>query len=107
MSIKTNRKYVYLSGAAGALFALGVGGMAPTPAQADANPFAVTELGSGYMVAANAEEKSGEGKCGGAEKERTKEEKAGEGKCGAKNEASDSEKKGGEGKCGEGKCANA
>jgi len=112
MSIKTNRKYVYLSGAAGALFALGVGGMAPTPAQADANPFAVTELGSGYMVAANAEGKCGEGKCGGAEKERTKEEKAGEGKCGegkcgAKNEASDSEKKGGEGKCGEGKCANA
>ena len=115
MSIKTARKYSYLSGAAGALFALGLAGTGAAQAagaQAEANPFAMTELGSGYMVAANAEGKCGEGKCGGAEKDRAEKDKAGEGKCGegkcgAKNEASESKDKGGEGKCGEGKCASA
>ncbi len=60
------------------------------------NPFAMTELTGGYMVAeSHMEGKCGEGKCGGAKKEG--EGKCGEGKCGG-NKAE------GEGKCGEGKC---
>ncbi|HKL77358.1 MAG TPA: low-complexity protein [Gammaproteobacteria bacterium] len=111
MSSKTQRTFRYLPAAAGAVLILGMSGSANVAAES-ANPFAMTELGSGYMVAANAEGKCGEGKCGGAEKDRTKEQKAGEGKCGegkcgAKNEAGDADKKGGEGKCGEGKCASA
>ena len=47
------------------------------------SPFAMQDLGAGYMVAENHEGKCGEGKCGG--------KKETEGKCG-------------EGKCGEGKC---
>ena len=63
-------------------------------ANADANPFDMTELSSGYMVADGHEEgKCGEGKCG--------EGKCGEGKCG---EGKAEEGKCGEGKCGEGKC---
>ncbi len=54
------------------------------------NPFEVTSLGSGYMVADSHEGKCGEGKCG--------EGKCGEGKCG--------DKKDSEGKCGEGKCGS-
>ena len=71
-------------------------------ANAADNPFAVTELSSGYQVAESAEGKCGEGKCGAQGKAK----KDAEGKCGgAKDEAkSDSEAKSGEGKCGEGKC---
>ncbi len=72
-------------------------------ANADANPFDLTELSSGYMVAGNHEGKCGEGKCGeskaGAKK--MKDGKCGEGKCG---EGKCGEGKCGEGKCGEGKC---
>lgn len=59
-------------------------------AQADQNPFGVSEMSSGYMLAGADEGKCGEGKCG-------------EGKCG---EGKDKDKEGkcGEGKCGEGKC---
>ena len=57
-------------------------------ANADENPFAMTELSSGYVVAGDAEGSCGEGKCG--------EGNCGEGKCG--------ENKDGEGACGEGKC---
>ena len=72
-------------------------------ALADQNPFGVSEMSSGYMLAAHedghdgkAEEgKCGEGKCG--------EGKCGEGKCGA--DKKDDAKAGhAEGKCGEGKC---
>ena len=87
-----------------ALGATALGGVLAAPAALAADdPFRVTELSSGYMVAdahggarkgkdkpcphdgddAPAEGKCGEGKCG--------EGKCGEGKCG-------------EGKCGEGKC---
>ena len=59
------------------------------------NPFSVTNLESGYMVAGDVEGKCGEGKCGGDKKEA--EGKCGEGKCGG-------DKKEAEGKCGEGKC---
>jgi uncharacterized low-complexity protein len=72
--------------------------IAATPiALADQNPFGVSEMSSGYMLAGHedghdgkAEEgKCGEGKCGEG-KDKDKEGKCGEGKCG-------------EGKCGEGK----
>jgi uncharacterized low-complexity protein len=63
-------------------------------AHADANPFGMTALSSGYMAMASVGEgKCGEGKCGG---EKEGEGKCGEGKCGGEKE--------GEGKCGEGKC---
>ena len=68
-------------------------------APAGDNPFAMSDIGSGYMqVAEKAKDgKCGEGKCGDAKK---KEGKCGEGKCG---EAKKKEGKCGEGKCGEGK----
>ena len=62
----------------------------------DQSPFAMQDLGAGYMVAdSHVEGKCGEGKCGGNKAK--KEGKCGEGKCGG-----DKAKK--EGKCGEGKC---
>jgi uncharacterized low-complexity protein len=65
-------------------------------AQADANPFGMTALSSGYMAMATV----GEGKCG--------EGKCGEGKCGGdSDEGKEGEGKCGEGKCGEGKCGAA
>jgi uncharacterized low-complexity protein len=63
---------------------------------ADQNPFGMSMLSSGYMVADAHEGKCGEGKCG--------EKKQGEGKCG---EGKCGEKKQGEGKCGEGKCGGS
>ena len=58
------------------------------------NPFAMSELSSGYMQVADAKEgKCGEGKCGGAKEM----EKNMEGKCGGAKAPK-------EGKCGEGKC---
>ncbi len=100
----------FLHTAIGTAFAAGLA--AAPVAQADANPFQVAELGSGYMVAATdgkaaegncagkkagSETKAGEGSCSG--------KKAGEGNCSAKKEGAES--KGGEGKCGEGKCASS
>ena len=66
------------------------------------NPFAMSELNSGYMQVAGShmkEGKCGEGKCGGAKKD-TKEGKCGEGKCGGSKSST-------EGKCGEGKCGGS
>lgn len=78
---------------------------ATTTVQADANPFATTELSSGYMLAGGHEGKCGEGKCGegkcGGDKSKD-EGKCGEGKCGEGKCGGD--KSEGEGKCGEGKC---
>ena len=111
-----------LAAAMGAAF---VTSLATAPvANAAENPFAMSELSSGYMVADAHKEgkcgegKCGEGKCGGKAK---KEGKCGEGKCGgdkdrgcdedakAKKEGKCGEGKRGEGKCGgkaekEGKC---
>ncbi|WP_455235362.1 HvfA family oxazolone/thioamide-modified RiPP metallophore [Thiogranum longum] len=84
MSKKTAMKP--LAVALGAAFVTSLAGT--SVANAADNPFGMTELSSGYMVAA-------EGKCGGEKKEA--EGKCGEGKCGG-------EKKEAEGKCGEGKC---
>jgi len=95
-------------------------------AQADASPFGMTDLGSGYQVAQ--EGKCGEGKCGGAAKKPAAEGKCGEGKCGGAAKKPVSEGKCGgaakkpvsegkcggaakkpvsEGKCGEGKCGGS
>lgn len=61
-------------------------------ANAADNPFAMTDIASGYMVADAAEGKCGEGKCGDEKKS------AAEGKCGGEKKST------AEGKCGEGKC---
>jgi len=99
MSQKTMMKPLAI--ALGAAF---VTSLASIPvANAAENPFAMSELSSGYMVAEMAEGKCGgdkakakaEGKCGGDKA--AAEGKCGEGKCGG-----DKTKK--EGKCGEGKC---
>ena len=97
MSDKTNRKSLAI--AAGAAL---VTSLASTSAvNAAENPFAMTQLPGGYMVAdSHMEGKCGEGKCGGAKKEG--EGKCGEGKCGgAKTEGAETSE---EGTCGEGKC---
>jgi len=82
--------------ALGATFVTSLAGT--TIANAAENPFSMTELPSGYMVADKAEGKCGEGKCGegkcGSGEQKAKEGKCGEGKM---------EK---EGKCGEGKCGS-
>ena len=105
MSEKTTLKPLAI--ALGAAF---VTSLASIPvANAAENPFAMSELSSGYMVAdshmeggdkAKAEGKCGEGKCGG-EKKMDKEGKCGEGKCGG--DKAEGKAKA-EGKCGEGKC---
>ena len=106
--------------ALGAVFVTSLAGT--SVANAAENPFAMSELSSGYMVAEMAEGKCGEGKCGG---DKTKKEgKCGEGKCGGDKAKSMTEGKCGgdkaeamategadkakkEGKCGEGKCGGS
>ncbi len=89
-----------ISAAVGAALTASV--LALPTANADENPFAMTELSSGYVVAGDAEGSCGEGKCGegkcGEGEGSCGEGKCGEGKCGE----GDSEGKCGEGKCGEG-----
>ncbi len=102
MSSKTSLKP--LATAIGATLVASMAGV--TVANADQNPFGLTQLSSGYMVADMAEGKCGEGKkmegkCGEGKMEGKKMEgKCGEGKCGA-NKMKGKAK---EGKCGEGKC---
>ena len=88
-----------IAAALGTTFAVTL--LAAPIANASENPFAMTELQNGYMVAEHhGEGKCGEGKCG--------EDKGGEGKCGEDKggEGKCGEDKGGEGKCGEGKCGH-
>ncbi|MGD8615665.1 MAG: hypothetical protein PVI91_08390 [Gammaproteobacteria bacterium] len=112
-----------LSAALGAAFVTSLAGT--SLANAAENPFAMTELSNGYMVAEQAEGKCGEGKteaegkCGEGKTEA--EGKCGEGKteaegkCGGEMKAKEAEGKCGEGKvekeaegkCGEGKCGAA
>jgi uncharacterized low-complexity protein len=85
MSQKTTMKPLAI--AAGAAFVTSLA--ATMPANAAENPFAMSELSSGYQVAEMAEGKCGEGKCGAAmmgtaKTSAPKEGKCGEGKCGAK-----------------------
>ncbi len=78
---------------------LATGGYAAA-AQADASPFGLSALSSGYMLAADDTAKPApEGSCGGHAKDADKKGK--EGSCG---ESKGKEGKCGEGKCGEGKC---
>ena len=90
-----------------------IAAMSASPvANADANPFGMQNLESGYMQVA--EGKCGEGKCGEGKmkKEQAKEGKCGEGKCGEGKMNKEQAKEGKcgegktkkEGKCGEGKC---
>ena len=92
---KSNEAKIVITALSASIAAFSIG-----TAQA-ANPFAATDLGQGYMVAAaHAKEKDGkcgEGKCG--EKKGANDAKAKDGKCGAKKET-----KAKDGKCGEGKC---
>lgn len=65
------------------------------------NPFAMTEMSSGYMqVAAMKEGKCGEGKCGAGKMKNTKPMK--DGKCGSMPNSKGMK----DGKCGEGKCGS-
>ncbi len=77
-------------------------------ASADANPFSITELSSGYELASadksGAEGKCGEGKCGGSPAKHKGSKVEGEGKCGGSNAGSAGKSEKAEGKCGEGKC---
>jgi uncharacterized low-complexity protein len=95
--------------ALGTAFALSLGSGV---ASADQNPFAMTELSSGYMVADQHEGKCGEGRCGGDKakekvKEKATEGKCGEGKCGGDKAKEKTKEKAMEGKCGEGKCGGS
>ena len=89
-----------------ALGAVVIGSLASVSVQANANPFGVQSLASGYMQEAP-EGKCGEGKCGADKtadktaKKAATEGKCGEGKCGGDKAA---KKTATEGKCGEGKC---
>ena len=82
--------------ALGATFAasLAASTVAQAAPAAGANPFAMNDLGHGYMQVAD----SKDGKCGAGKKEEAKEK---EGKCG-EGKAKSTEGKCGEGKCGEG-----
>lgn len=118
--MSNNKSFKTLSIAAGTAFvaSLAMGNVANA---ADANPFAMNELSSGYMQLADNHAGKGaeEGKCGGNKAK--KEGKCGEGKCGGNKEMKKNMegncggKKGmdknmpmgkdtKEGKCGEGKC---
>lgn len=98
-------------------------GVAVTTAQAEElvnveiNPFAMTELSSGYMQLAKADKKGatkmkdgacGEGKCGASMTPKGALEKTAEGKCAGNKPMPGTKKdvKGMEGKCGEGKCGS-
>ncbi|MDT8387981.1 MAG: hypothetical protein RQ736_10730 [Thiogranum sp.] len=101
-----------VAAAIGAAFVTSLAGA--SVAHAAENPFAMTELSSGYTVADAhmTEGKCGEGKCGeaaaatDADHKETAEGKCGEGKCGEAMKDADT-KEPAEGKCGEGKCGGA
>ena len=87
MSNKTTRKQLAIAAGAALVTSLA----STSTVNAAENPFAMTQLPGGYMVA----DSHMEGKCGGAKKE------AEEGKCGGAAKTAE------EGKCGEGKCGGA
>lgn len=87
--------------------------LAINAAQAESNPFALTELGSGYMQTAEAEKDGaakmkdgacGEGKCGGAMMQKSTDKKAIEGKCAGNKPAAPADDKASDGKKMEGNC---
>lgn len=109
MSNQTHLKPIAL--ALGTVFAASLAGTGV--ASADQNPFSMTELSSGYMVADSHEGKCGEGKCGGTMKSDMENKADKEGKCGGamktdmKGKTDKAMKADKEGKCGEGKCGGA
>lgn len=105
------RKLTPIASALGATFAVSL--MASPITQAAANPFTMTDHGTGYMVAeGNCGDKKGEeGSCGDKKAEGSCGDKKAEGSCGDKKgdemkneQGMTSDEKKGEGKCGEGKC---
>lgn len=89
-----------------ALGAVVLGSLASTSTLAEANPFGVQSLESGYSQFAP-EGKCGEGKCGEDKAKKMKEGKCGEDKASMKADANKAkEGKCGEGKCGEGTCGS-
>lgn len=105
---KTSRT---LSLAMGTAFAAGMAASNVAAAAQSSNPFAMSELSSGYMQLADnhVNDKAGEGRCGegrgnstSAEKSKKKAEQ--EGQCG---EGKKPKKEVQEGKCGEGKCGSS
>ncbi len=99
---KTTRTQVIVA----STIATGLTASSVMAASVEANPFALTELSSGYMRTAEKmkEGACGEGKCGGSVMKGS-EEKTAEGNCaGNKPMPKDNEAKCGEGKCGEGSC---
>jgi uncharacterized low-complexity protein len=93
------RKLTPIAAALGATFAVSL--MVSPITQAAANPFTMTDHGTGYMVAEEGScgDKKGEGSCG--------DKKGEEGSCGDKKaEGKCGDKKKEEGKCGEGKCGD-
>lgn len=94
MGKKNSMKPIALAISAAFAATAGMSGVAA----ADASPFSMTNLTTGYMLDLDPKKKGEEGK--GHEK-KGEEGKCGEGKCG---EGKCGEKKGEEGKCGEGKC---
>jgi len=96
------RKLTPIAAALGATFAVSL--IASPITQAAANPFAMTDHGTGYMVA---EGNCGEGKCGDKKKEEGScGDKKAEGSCGDKKAEGSCGDKKAEGKCGEGKCGD-
>lgn len=103
MKRKLEKKILAAAVGAGLAGAIAVSGVA------QANPFAVKDLGTGYMVAdAHGAKKAQDGKCGGQKEKDAKcggakpaDAKAKDGKCGGAKPA-----KSKEGKCGEGKCGS-
>lgn len=92
-----------------------VGSLAATPnASAEANPFAFSDLGNGYMVAdaegskAKKDGSCGESKCGdkkaSKKAKKSKDGSCGESKCGDKK--ANKPKKSKDGSCGESKCGD-
>ena len=105
---KENKILKPLSLAIGTTFAISMAASnIASAAPAGDNPFAMSEMDSGYMQVAGKDGKCGEGKCGEGKKDK-KDGKCGEGKCGeGKKDMKDGkcgEGKKKEGKCGEGKC---
>lgn len=102
MSEKKVVKPVALAVGAALASSFAIGGVAN--ADTVDNPFAMSALGAGYMLAA------GEGSCGGDKKDEGKcgGDKEGEGACGGDKEGEGAcgGDKEGEGKCGEGSCGD-
>jgi uncharacterized low-complexity protein len=96
-----NMKKINKTPLAAAMGAAFLSTVAATAVNADANPFGMTEMSSGYMQVAEAD-KAAEMACGAAMGGMQK-PKAAEGAC-AGNKKTDTAKKAVEGKCGEGMC---